>query len=213
METTQQDPCRKFSLRLEAISEILADVNSEIDTGASYYILLDHVSTQLDVSAVALSIRTSFSKLENIARLGFRTSEGVRSIVYDTNSLAQKVLESRQIIRFNQSSPNSVSDSFRKFMTQERFYDYLGMPLVENKQVLGVLEMFSSRPLNASADWRLHLKFIRSLASNTPWKRLHRTIARNPMERSSTRRDAVFGCSPRGPECTKRYPDSSTSPI
>jgi HD-GYP domain-containing protein (c-di-GMP phosphodiesterase class II) len=41
------------------------------------------------------------------------------------------------------------------------------MPLVENQQVLGVLEMFSARPLNTTPDWRLHLKFIRGLASNT----------------------------------------------
>lgn len=167
METTNNDPCRKFSLRLEAISEIMADVNAEIDSGASYYILLDHVSTQLDVTAVALSIRTSISKLENIARLGFRTVDGARSIGYGTNSMAQKVLESRQIIRYNQSSLNTVTEDFRNFMIMENFYDYLGMPLVENQQILGVLEMFSPRPMDTTPDWRMHLKFIRGLASNT----------------------------------------------
>ena len=167
METTKKDPCKKFSLRLEAVSDILADINTEIESGASYYILLDHVSTQLDVSAVALSIRTSFSKLEPVARLGFRTPEGVRSLGSETSSMAQKVLDSRQIIRYNRSSMNTVTDSFRGFMDQEDFYDYLGMPLVEGKQLLGVLEMFSARPINTTLDWRMHLKFIRSLAANT----------------------------------------------
>jgi len=167
METTTKDPCKKLSLRLEAVSDILADINTEIESGASYYILLDHVSTHLDVNAVVLSIRTSFSKLEPVARLGFRTPEGMRSLGSETGSMAQKVLDSRQIIRYNRSSMNTVTDSFRGFMDQEDFYDYLGMPLVEGKQLLGVLEMFSARPLNTTPDWRMHLKFIRSLAANT----------------------------------------------
>jgi len=167
METTKKDPCKKFSRRLESISDILAEVNTQIESGASYYILLDHVSTHLNVNAVSLSLRTSFSKLETIARLGFRTSEGSRSQGVDTNSMAQKVLDSRQIIRYNRSSLNTVTDDFRRFMDQEKFYDYLGMPLVEDKQVLGVLEMFSKEPLDTTPDWRLHLKFIRGLAANT----------------------------------------------
>jgi response regulator RpfG family c-di-GMP phosphodiesterase len=151
METPNNDPCRKFSTRLEAISEILADVNAEIDSGASYYILLDHVSTQLEVDAVALSIRTEFSKLESIARLGFRTVDGARSIGYGNISMAE---------------------AFRNFMVLENFYDYLGLPLVEDQQVLGVLEMFSQTPINTTLDWRLHLKFIRGLASNTIRRKL-----------------------------------------
>ena len=172
METTMNDPCRKFSTRLEAISEILADVNTEIDSGASYYILLDHVSTQLEVDAVALSIRTQFSKLENIARLGFRTVDGARSIGYGNISMAQKVIESRQIIRYNHSSFNTVTEAFRNFMVLENFYDYLGLPLVEDQQVIGVLEMFSQTPMNTTPDWRMHLKFIRGLASNTIRRKL-----------------------------------------
>ncbi|MEJ2485328.1 MAG: HD domain-containing phosphohydrolase [Anaerolineales bacterium] len=172
METPNNDPCRKFSTRLEAISEILADVNAEIDSGASYYILLDHVSTQLEVDAVALSIRTEFSKLESIARLGFRTVDGARSIGYGNISMAQKVIESRQIIRYNHSSLNTVTEAFRNFMVLENFYDYLGLPLVEDQQVLGVLEMFSQTPINTTLDWRLHLKFIRGLASNTIRRKL-----------------------------------------
>ena len=172
METPNNDPCRKFSTRLEAISEILADVNTEIDSGAGYYILLDHVSTQLEVDAVALSIRTEFSKLESIARLGFRTVDGARSIGYGNISMAQKVIESRQIIRYNHSSLNTVTEAFRNFMVLENFYDYLGLPLVEDQQVLGVLEIFSQTPINTTLDWRLHLKFIRGLASNTIRRKL-----------------------------------------
>ncbi|HSG26729.1 MAG TPA: HD domain-containing phosphohydrolase [Anaerolineales bacterium] len=167
METTKKDPCKKFSLRLEAVSEILSDINTEIDSGSSYYILLDHVTTQLGVTAVALSIRTSFSTLEPVARLGFKTSEGVRFLESETASMAQRVLDSRQIIRYNRSSMNTVTDAFRGFMDQEDFYDYLGMPLVEGKQLLGVLEMFCTQPLNTTLDWRMHLRFIRSLAANT----------------------------------------------
>lgn len=172
METPNNDPCRKFSTRLEAISEILADVNTEIDSGAGYYILLDHISTQLEVDAVALSIRTEFSKLESIARLGFRTVDGARSIGYGNISMAQKVIESRQIIRYNHSSLNTVTEAFRNFMVLENFYDYLGLPLVEDQQVLGVLEIFSQTPINTTLDWRLHLKFIRGLASNTIRRKL-----------------------------------------
>jgi response regulator RpfG family c-di-GMP phosphodiesterase len=188
METTKKDPCRKFSLRLEAISEILADINAEIDTGASFYILLDHVTTQLDVDAVALSVRTSFSKLDNIARLGFRTPDGVKSNGYEAISMAPRVLELRQIIRYNQFSLNTVTDAFQNFMIQENFNDYIGMPLVESQQVLGVLEMFSKKPLSAPPDWRLHLKFVRSLAANT----IRRKILSEEQKTSATELEIAY---------------------
>jgi HD-GYP domain-containing protein (c-di-GMP phosphodiesterase class II) len=81
--------------------------------------------------------------------------------------MTQKVLDGRRIIRYNQTSSNTGEEGFLKFMNKEGFYDYLGLPLVEGTQILGVLELYSYTPLNVTLVWRQHLKLIRSLASNT----------------------------------------------
>jgi HD-GYP domain-containing protein (c-di-GMP phosphodiesterase class II) len=167
MEQTKSNPCKKYVLRLEAISEILEEINSEIESTTCYYILLDHIATQLDVNAVSLNIRGEKDQLENIARLGFRTSESIRGISTNSNGLARKVVETGKPIRYNQSSTNTASEIFRGFMNDEGFYDYLGIPLEEKRRIIGALELFSYTPFNITADWQQHMHFIRSLATNT----------------------------------------------
>lgn len=167
MEPIGNDPCKGYALRLEAISDILSDVNDEIDSRTCYYVLLDHITTQLGLDAVALYVRTGFGVLENIARLGFRASEKVRTFVHETGSMAQRVIETKQVARYNPSVANTVSESFVQFVKEEGFYDYLGFPVIENGKALGVLELYSITPFNTTTDWKLHLKFIRSLTANT----------------------------------------------
>ncbi|MEJ2757102.1 MAG: HD domain-containing phosphohydrolase [Anaerolineales bacterium] len=173
---------------MEAISDILSDVNDEIDSRTCYYVLLDHITTQLGLDAVALYVRTSFGVLENIARLGFRASDKVRTFVHEAGSMAQRVIETKQVVRYNPSAANTVSESFVQFVKEEGFYDYLGFPVIENGKVLGVLELYSITPFNTTTDWKLHLKFIRSLTANT----IRRKVLMEERSRTATELEVAY---------------------
>lgn len=188
MEQIGNDPCKGYALRLEAISDILTDVNTEINSRACYYILLDHITTQLGLDAIALYVRTSFGTLENIARLGFRASEKIRTILHEAGSMAQRVMDSKQVVRYNPTVSNTATEVFVQFIKEEGFYDYLGIPIVENGKSLGVLELYSITPFNTTKDWKLHLKFIRSLTANT----IQRKMLMEERERTATELEVAY---------------------
>ncbi|HKJ26329.1 MAG TPA: hypothetical protein VJ965_01720, partial [Anaerolineales bacterium] len=70
MEEIKENPCKHYVLRLEAMAEILGEINTEIESSTCYYILLDHIATQLEVNAVSLNLLHGNGQTENIARLG-----------------------------------------------------------------------------------------------------------------------------------------------
>ncbi|MGD2026540.1 MAG: HD domain-containing phosphohydrolase [Anaerolineales bacterium] len=188
MDTITKDPCKGYALRLEAISEILDDINAEIETRTCYYILLDHITTQLGLDAIALYVRTTYSNIQNIARLGFHSSEKMRTVLNDSTSMAKKVMERGQILRYNPNMTNTASEAFIQFFKEEGFYDYLGVPVGEKGQILGVLELYSITPFNTTKDWQLHLKFIRSLAANT----IRRKILMEERSKSATELEVAY---------------------
>ena len=167
MEPITQDPCKQVTHRLEAVADILGAVNREVRSNTGYYILLDHIRTQLTIDAVALHVTNHRLQLTNIARLGFRFGDNLESLINRTEGLAYAVLNAKKAIQYNMSIANTASESFVSFLNEEGFYDYLGIPLTEGHQLLGVLELFSHTPMNITADWKLHLRFIHSIASNT----------------------------------------------
>jgi len=167
MEEIKENPCKHYVLRLEAMAEILGEINTEIESSTCYYILLDHIATQLEVNAVSLNLLHGNGQTENIARLGFRSSDSIRVLIHHNSSLSRRVIDSGKPIRYNPAAANTASESFINFMNQEGFYDYLGIPLKDHNQTIGTLELFSFTPFNTTPDWQLHLRFIRSLTANT----------------------------------------------
>jgi response regulator RpfG family c-di-GMP phosphodiesterase len=167
MEGIKQDPCKEYTHRLEAVADILGAVNREIRSNTCYYILLDHIRTQLDVNAVALHVTNPRLQLTNIARLGFRFGDSLEALINRSEGLAYAVMNAKKAIQHNPTIANTASEGFINFITEEGFYDYLGIPITEGHQLLGVLEMFSQTPINITPVWKLQARFIHSLAANT----------------------------------------------
>ena len=167
MAENMENPCKKYMLRLESIASILGEINAEIDSATCYYILLDHISTQLETDAISLNVLQTSGQIENIARLGFRSNESLRGLTHSESSLSRRVIESGKPIRYNHAAASTVPEDFIHFMNTEGFYDYLSIPLSEEDRIIGTLEMFNYTPFNTTPDWQTHLKFIRSLTANT----------------------------------------------
>jgi response regulator RpfG family c-di-GMP phosphodiesterase len=175
MEKTTPNSQNHYTRRFGAVADILASVNQEIKTNTCYYILLDHIRTHLGVDAVALHVTNRRLQLKNNARLGFRAGETLQEIVDSSLGMAHKVMSTKGSVHYNQSFSNTATQRFTGFMREEGFYDYLGIPITEGQQFLGVLELYSQTPLNATPDWKLHLKFIHGLTANTIQRKIQLT--------------------------------------
>jgi len=167
MEIDNSHPCKEFANRLGSMSDILGDVNVEIKSSTCYYILLDYIRTQLDVNAAALHVIDDYLRLRNTARLGFRNSDTLREVIDHGYGLAHNVITTRQSVHYNETISNTTSGKFVSFLRDEGFYDYLGIPIKEGNQHLGVLELYSRTPINATVDWKFQLGFIHNLTANT----------------------------------------------
>ena len=172
MESMYHNPNKQYSQRLGAIADILGAVNAEIKSNTCYYILLDHIKTQLGVDAVALHVTNQRLQLKTIARLGMRMGDRLQEMVDKGAALSHKVMVTRSIVHFNSSISNTVSERFAQFLNDEGFYDYLGVPIEEGNQFLGVLELYSQTPINAISEWKIHLRFIIGLTANTVQRKI-----------------------------------------
>ena len=167
MEPVFHNQDSSYPQRLSSIADILGAVNVEIKSNTCYYILLDHIKTQLNVDGVALHVTNHRFQLNNIARLGLRTGDKLQELVDKAAAMSHKVLVTRRSVHYNPTVSNTATQRFVQFLTDEGFYDYLGLPIEEDGQVLGVLELYSQTPINATSEWKLHLKFILGLTANT----------------------------------------------
>ena len=167
MEIDAAHPCKEFAQRLSSMSDILGEVNAEIKSNTCYYILLDYIRTQLGVNGAALHVIDSYMRLKNKARLGFRSGDTLSDVVDQGLGLAHKVMSVKQSVHYNPTVANTTSGKFISFFRNEGFYDYLGIPIKEGTRFLGVLELYSHTPINATPDWKLHLEFIINLTANT----------------------------------------------
>ena len=172
MEIDTSHPCKEYANRLGSMAEILGDINVEIKSNTCYYILLDYIRTQLDITAAGLHVIDNYLRLRNIARLGFRTGDILQEVVDHGYGLAHKVITTRQSVHYNPTISDTASQRFVSFMREEGFYDYLGIPIKEGNQHLGVLELYSRTPINATQDWKLHLGFIHNIAANTVQRKI-----------------------------------------
>ncbi len=167
MELDTKHPCKEYANRLGSMADILGVVNVEIKSNTCYYILLDYIRTHLEVSASALHVVDNYLRLSNIAKVGFRTGDTLREVVDHGFGLSHKVMTTRQSLHYNPTLAKTSSEKFVSFMQDEGFYDYLGIPIKEGNQLLGVLELYNRTPINATPDWKLHLGFVHNLAANT----------------------------------------------
>jgi response regulator RpfG family c-di-GMP phosphodiesterase len=151
---------------MEAVAEILDFINSENGHNTTYFILLDHIATHLNIDAVALILRTKYGFLEYTAGLGFHTNNIIKALVENGETLAKEVLETKKIFRYNNLSLDHLSKDLSAFMDKEKFTDYLGIPLLVQNNVQGVIELFNRTMFETTRDWQIHLRIIAALTAN-----------------------------------------------
>ena len=148
--------------RIQALRNIDMAISGSVDLRVTLNIVLDQVTTHLNVdSAAVLLFNTHTQRLEYAAGRGFRTTALQRTELHMGEGYAGRAALEQRVMTI----PNSLkttSDFVRTpLLVGEDFDAYCAIPLITKGRIEGVLEIFHRAPLNISNDW---LSFLETLA-------------------------------------------------
>jgi len=148
--------------RLSALRTIDMAITSSLDLRVTMNILLDEVSTQLEVDAAALLLfNPQTQTLEYSAGRGFRTDFLKRSPDLLHGGLASTAALERKIIQAPDIAFADLEFTERKMLVAEDISACFAAPLIAKGEVEGVLEVFHRTPCIPDREW---LEFFESLA-------------------------------------------------
>ncbi|KAA3643192.1 MAG: PAS domain S-box protein [Chloroflexi bacterium] len=148
--------------RLNALRTIDQAISSSHDEHAVFQTVLEQVATQLAVDAAAILLfRPSTNALEFVAGRGLQ-SDAIQtsSVPISDNGLGHLGFDRRLIQLPDISrSPNGFKDDAR--LAAEGACAYFAAPLIVDRQIKGLLEVYHRQPLNPDEEW---LDFLETLA-------------------------------------------------
>ena len=147
--------------RLTALREIDRAISSSHDLNFTLNVIIREVISQLKIDAADILLyRPILQNLEYAAGAGFSTQALQYTRLKIGESHAGRAARERCVV----SIPDlRESDGFKrsKYMTDEKFISYFGVPLISKGDVIGVLEVFHRRSLDPDQEW---LGFLETLA-------------------------------------------------
>lgn len=147
---------------LAALHAVDLAISASMDLPVVLRVLLNQVQQQLKVHSASVLLFNPLSQ-----RLNFAAGAGFKSrAVENTNlklgeSYAGKAALERRIVAANDLGTRD-SKLATDGMEEDRFTDYLGIPLIAKGEVKGVLEIFNRGPLPEDPQW---LNLLDSMAS------------------------------------------------
>jgi PAS domain S-box-containing protein/putative nucleotidyltransferase with HDIG domain len=147
--------------RLNALRAIDTSITGSLDLRSTLNVLLEQVTTQLNVDAAAvLLLDQNILALEYAAGRGFRTAALQHTHLRVGEGYAGRAALERCLI----SNPDLQNDpgvlACSPLLERECFIAYFALPLIAKGQVKGVLEIFHRSPLQPSQEW---LEFLETL--------------------------------------------------
>jgi PAS domain S-box-containing protein len=148
--------------RLEALHAVDLAISASMDLRTTLNILLNQVTSQLQVDAADVLLLGSESQTFNFAAgYGFRTDTLEKAHSRVGNSLAGQCVIERKVVQFSDVSGLQLDPTFLSLWEKESFQEYVGIPLISKGQVKGVLEILHRSHLKPEADW---LQFLETLS-------------------------------------------------
>ncbi len=148
--------------RLTASRSIDAAISSSLDLRVTLNVLLDQVTTQLDIHAAdVLLLNPHTQTLEFAAGRGFRSAALQRTrLRLGTGYAGRAALERRRVTITNLHEAAGEMQR-APLLIAEGFVTYFGVPLIAKGQVKGVLEILHRSPLVPDSEW---FEFLETLA-------------------------------------------------
>jgi PAS domain S-box-containing protein len=156
-ETIQRQVCR-----LQALRSIDSSIASGTELQLTLGVVLEQVMVQLNVDAAAILVHRPGSPfLEYGARRGFRTDAYLNGNIRLGEGFAGMVALTQQMIHIPDLPPESNLGAQPLPLEAESFKVYYGLPLIANRQLKGVLEIFLRTPHAIDPE---RLEFLETLA-------------------------------------------------
>ncbi len=147
--------------QLTALSNIDRVISSTADIHLSLGLLLEHVTTQLNVDATdVLLFNPALQILDYSIGRGFHSKSFEQTRLRLGEGYAGRAVLKREIVYVPDLAGVHDNPSFEKVAAEEQFVSYYGVPLIARGQVKGVLEIFQRSPLEPDKEW---LDFLNSL--------------------------------------------------
>ena len=158
-----------------------------VDLHRTVNTLLSFVTTQLGVHAADILIYDAGTqKLKYVGGQGFMATSFEGSGVHA--ALAGQVVREGQLIRYaDLRRVNTVSTHSRE-LTAEGFVTYLGVPLVANAKLIGVLECFQRESFNPNSEWLQTLEALAERGANA----LGNTLLLRHLQRANNEFSAAY---------------------
>jgi PAS domain S-box-containing protein len=150
---------------LRALHAIDLAIKSSLDLRLTLTLLLEHITTQLEVDAACILIVDHHTKfLEFTVGRGFRNHLSDRVQVRLGEGYAGQAALERRIVHIPNLNAQAGNTRLLKTLASESFVSYYAVPLVAKGQVQGVLEIFHRTTFKPDEEW---LEFLESLADQT----------------------------------------------
>ena len=157
-----EEEIKRHLNRLTALRAIDVAIASSLDLSLALNVLLDQVTTQLQIHAAAVLLLNPHTQvLEAAAARGFRSREIQRTRLRLGEGLAGRAALERRMVFAENLTEAARSFTRAELLAKERFVAYYAAPLVAKGQIEGVLEVFHRAPFEPTTDW---LDFFTALA-------------------------------------------------
>ena len=142
--------------RITALNEIDRAISSSFDMRLSLDVLLQEVTSQLNVDAASVLLLNSVDQsFEFIAGRGFRTPAVRRSRLRFGEGMPGQVGLERKVVHIPNLHESGHNFIRAELLKSEEFIEYFGVPLIAKGSLKGVMEIFNRTPLTPAPD-RLH---------------------------------------------------------
>jgi putative nucleotidyltransferase with HDIG domain len=148
--------------RLRSLHDIDRAITNSLDLRLTLKVFLDKVTHQLRVDAAAVFLFNAASQtLTYAAGQGFHT-HGLQLIRLRLGEgYAGRAALDRRTVSIPDVSQSQGEPAFARFLGDEAFVAYYGVPLLAKGQITGVLELYHRAPLSPGDEW---LNFLETLA-------------------------------------------------
>ncbi|MBN1537254.1 MAG: PAS domain S-box protein [Anaerolineales bacterium] len=161
----QEEQIERQLQRLATLRSIDIAITSSFDLRVTLGILLDHVTTQLDVDAAAvLTLNPHMNSLQFAAHRGFRNNGFAHRVIHLSEDPAGQAILSRHLVSIPDIKKAVPPLAISKSNSGENFAACFIAPLIVKGQVKGVLEVFHRTPLHPNQEW---LGFLETIAGQT----------------------------------------------
>lgn len=151
--------------RLRSLRTIDLAISSSLDLRISLKIVLEEVTTQLNIDAASvLLINPQTKRLEFSEGRGFRTPNIKFTSLGRGEGFAGQVALDKKIVYIKDLNKPDQPFVRAELLKNEEFITYFGTPLIAKGKVQGVLEIFNRAPLRIDMEW---LNFLDALSWQT----------------------------------------------